>query len=161
MTFEELDAEFPNGFDDAEITSLTLDYQSRTATLQLNLRLNLPDGPDSQEYRRGVLIVRGFYYVSIEPPDIQHLFYPSDFKITVDGFLRIRRHSHCSSTSNLRYLQGRSAVAFSCMTGTRLSESLPKMLSSLLPKCRSKEAFHIYRPCGFKFSVTRLHRSCN
>jgi hypothetical protein len=85
MTFEELDAEFPNGFDDAQITNLTLDYQNRTATIQLNLRLNLPNGPNSQEYGRGVLIVRGFYYVLIEPPDIEHLFYPSGSKITVDG----------------------------------------------------------------------------
>jgi hypothetical protein len=32
-----------------------------------------------------VLIVRGFYYVSIEPPDIEHLFCPSGSNITVDG----------------------------------------------------------------------------
>jgi len=86
MTFEELDARFPNGFGDAEISSVSLDYKSRTATLQLNLRVNPPDSPNSQEYRRGVLTIRGFYYVSIDPPDIGHLFYPSKSKITVDGF---------------------------------------------------------------------------
>lgn len=86
MTFEELDAEFPNGFDDAEITGLTLDYKSRTATMQLSLRLDLPDGPNSVEYRCGVLTIRSFYYVSIDPPDVEHLFYPSGSRITVDGF---------------------------------------------------------------------------
>jgi hypothetical protein len=85
MTFEELDAEFPNGFDDAEIIGLSLDYKSRTATLQLSLRLDTPDSPNSQEYRSGVLTIRGFYYVSIEPPDVEHLFYPSGSRITVDG----------------------------------------------------------------------------
>src|SRR5208282_1874926 len=57
MTFEELDARFPNGFGDAEISSVSLDYKSRTATLQLNLRVNPPDSPNSQEYRRGVLTI--------------------------------------------------------------------------------------------------------
>ena len=38
MTFEELDAAYPNGFDDAEIDRLILDYRNRTVELQLRLR---------------------------------------------------------------------------------------------------------------------------
>ena len=86
MTFEELDQRFPNGFDDAEICSLTLDYQDRIATLQLKLRGNLPDSPDRDVYARAVLTLRGFYYVSIDPPDPDHLFYPQSSKVAVDGF---------------------------------------------------------------------------
>jgi hypothetical protein len=85
VTFEELDQKFPNGFDDAEITSLRSDYRIRTATLELNLRGNPPDNPNSQEYRPAVLTVHEFYYFSIEPPDPEHLFYPDRSKITVDG----------------------------------------------------------------------------
>ncbi|MHB8540870.1 MAG: hypothetical protein ACYDCD_08015 [Candidatus Acidiferrales bacterium] len=85
MTFEELDQRYPNGFVDAEITSLTLNYQNRTATLHLNLRGNLPDSPDRNVYERAVLIAREFYYVSIEPPDPDHLFYPKR-SIQIDGY---------------------------------------------------------------------------
>ena len=85
MTFEELDERFPNGFDDAEILSLALDYQNRTATLELNLRGNSPDSPDRDVYTRAVLTLRGFYYFSVEPPDADHLFYLTHSKISVDG----------------------------------------------------------------------------
>jgi hypothetical protein len=85
MTFEELDQRFPNGFDDAEITNLTIDYRNRIAILHLNLRGNLPDSPNSQDYERAVLTVNGFYYFSIEPPDPDHISYPQHSKITVDG----------------------------------------------------------------------------
>jgi hypothetical protein len=85
MTFEELDQKYPNGFDDAEITCLTLDYRDRIAILELSLRGNLPESPKSQEYGRAVLRLREFYYFSIEPPDQDHLSRPWGAKITVDG----------------------------------------------------------------------------
>jgi hypothetical protein len=85
MTFEELDLRFPNGFSDAEITNLTVDYGKRILTLQLNLRGNSPDSPDHDVYTRAVLKARGIYYVSVEPPDPNHLFGPEREKITVDG----------------------------------------------------------------------------
>jgi hypothetical protein len=85
MTFEELDGRFPNGFDDAEITAITVDYTRRVATLQLNLRGNSPDSPDRDIYSRAVLTARGIYYVSIDPPDPDHLFGSERDKITVDG----------------------------------------------------------------------------
>ena len=84
MTFEELDQRFPNGLDDAEISGLTVDYRERTARLQMNMRGSRPESPDAQEYRRATLIVRGFYYFSIEAPDADHL-HPQGSKITVDG----------------------------------------------------------------------------
>ena len=86
MTFEELDKEFPNGFDDAEISGIAIDYKTRTATLHLSLRGNLPDSPDRDVYARAVLTAREFYYLSIEPPDTDHLFSPERSKLTVDGF---------------------------------------------------------------------------
>ncbi len=85
MTFEELDQRFPNGFDDAEIISVALDYQNRTARLQLNLRGNAPDSPNCDEYQQAVLLLNGFYYFVIEPPDADHLWYPQR-SIQVNGY---------------------------------------------------------------------------
>ena len=85
MTFEELDSRFPNGFDDAEITRLIIDYAKRTATLLLTLRGNPPDSPDRDVYSRAELTAHGICYVSIEPPDTDHLFGTKREKITVDG----------------------------------------------------------------------------
>ena len=85
MTFEELDALYPNGFDGAHIDSLCVDYQNRTAELQLRLRGNPPDTPNENEYRRAVLSLRGFYYLVIEPPDADHLWYPVR-SIQINGY---------------------------------------------------------------------------
>jgi hypothetical protein len=85
MTFEELDQKFPNGFSDAEITGIIIDYGKRTATLQLNLRGNPPDSPKRDHYAPALLTARGIYYLSLDPPDPNHLFGPDREKITVDG----------------------------------------------------------------------------
>lgn len=86
MTFEEFDQRFPNGFSDAEIFSINIDYETRIVTLTFNLRGNSPHSPDRDVYARAELTVRGIYYVSIDPPDRAHLFGPEREKITVDGF---------------------------------------------------------------------------
>lgn len=83
MTFEELDALYPNGFVDAYLEKLSLDYQNRTAELRIILRGNPPDSP--REYGRAVLSLRRFYYFVIEPPDDEHLSYPVR-PIQMDGF---------------------------------------------------------------------------
>jgi hypothetical protein len=85
MTFEEFDQRFPNGSDNAEISSVIIDYQNRTATLQLNLRGNLPEGPDRYVYQRAMLKVDRFCYFSIDPPDADHLTY-REKKIQMDSF---------------------------------------------------------------------------
>ena len=85
MTFEELDKRFPNGFDDAQIISIKIDYSNRQARLKISLRGNPPEDPNRDEYRRAELTILGFYYISIEPPDADHLFYPGLSNVTVDG----------------------------------------------------------------------------
>jgi hypothetical protein len=86
MTFEEIDQKYPNGFVDAEIGSINIDYESRTAILRLNLRRNPPDSPNNQEYEPATLIVHGFYYCSIEAPSLAHISHVEKSGITVDGF---------------------------------------------------------------------------
>jgi len=85
MTFEELDALYPNGFDDAEIEKLVLDYRNRTVEMQVNLRRNLPDRSNCDEYQRAILLLRRFYYFVTEPPDADHLLYP-ERPIQVTGY---------------------------------------------------------------------------
>jgi len=85
MTFEELDHTYPNAFDDAELTSLTLNYEHRTARIELSVRGNPPDSPNSDEYKRAVLLLNEFYYFVIEPPDREHLWYPQR-SMQVDGY---------------------------------------------------------------------------
>jgi hypothetical protein len=76
MTLEEFNRTYPNALDDAELTNLALDYETRTASLQVNMRGNPPNAPSGHEYRKGVLQLNGFYYFVIEPPDADHLWYP-------------------------------------------------------------------------------------
>jgi hypothetical protein len=85
MTFEDFERKFPNGLDDAEIFSMSLDYQYRRAKVELTLRANPPESPDRDQYQRAVLLLKGFYYFVIEPPDADHLWYPHR-PIQVDGF---------------------------------------------------------------------------
>ena len=85
MTFEELDERFPNGLVDAEITGLAVDYSNRSATLQIRLRCNPPDSPDRDVYTPAVLTLREIFYLSIEPPDLDHLFSAKGSSITVGG----------------------------------------------------------------------------
>ncbi len=85
MTFEELDARDANGLVDAVVLSITVDYQSRVASLGLNMRPNDPDSPDAELYANAMLTLRGFYYLSIESPDPARLSYPMRAEIVVDG----------------------------------------------------------------------------
>ena len=85
MTFEELDERFPNGLVDAEVTGLAVDYSNRSATLRMKLRCNPPDSPDRDVYTPAVLTLREIFYLSIEPPDLDHLFSAKGSSITVGG----------------------------------------------------------------------------
>lgn len=85
MTFEELDERFPNGFDDARLGLLSVNYADRSILLQLSLGTNSPEGPNSQEYTRANLILREFYYVSVEPPDADRFLNARRSMITIDG----------------------------------------------------------------------------
>ena len=85
MTFEELDSQFPNGFDDAEIMKISIDYSHQTANLIIRMRGNPPDHPDRDVYSSAALELGGMLYFSIEPPDDDHVLGRAEGKITVDG----------------------------------------------------------------------------
>lgn len=85
MTLEEFDQTFPNGFSDAKVRGISIDYTQRTATLQLDLRANPPDSPDHDVYSAVVLTLSGLCYLSIDPPDTGRVLRLDNEPLTVDG----------------------------------------------------------------------------
>lgn len=72
MTLTELADTLPNGFHDAELERLDLDYATRTARITLNLwigDLHSVSESDRERYRCGQLTLSGFQYFIIETPD--------------------------------------------------------------------------------------------
>ena len=87
MTLDELDHELPNGFHDADILSLELDYVAATAKLHLSLLVGWPEDPDpeSQAYQEAILVVTGLCFCSIDPPSPTYPFLPDGKPINVSG----------------------------------------------------------------------------
>ena len=86
MTFEEMDAKYPDGFTDADLVRIVVDYAARTAALHLSLRGKPADAPERNVYEAALLEVRGLYYLAIEAPDREHISSPAQGKVVVDGF---------------------------------------------------------------------------
>jgi len=76
MTFEKLEMELPNGFHDAEIRGIGLDYVSRTADLRMNLLVGVgtPEDRNAAIYRAGTVRIAGLLLFYIEPPDPHYCF---------------------------------------------------------------------------------------
>ncbi len=87
MTLDELDRSLPNGFHDAEIFSVALDYKAGTAKFHLSLLVGWPEDPDPerQAYQEATLLVTGLCFCSIDPPDPTYPFLPDGKPILVSG----------------------------------------------------------------------------
>lgn len=85
MTFEELDNELPNGFHDANLHSLTIDYVGGSAVLHMTLDFGDPEGPNREDYRVGDLRVSGLYFCVIDPPDPTYRHVPHGSPLNVSG----------------------------------------------------------------------------
>jgi hypothetical protein len=85
MTFEELDNGLPNGFHDAKLSGLRIDYVGGSAVLVLALDFGSPDGSKQQDYRMGELRVSGLYFCSIDPPDPRYRYVPRGIALDVSG----------------------------------------------------------------------------
>lgn len=74
MTLEELENLLPNGLHDAELKSLAVDYESRTAVLKLDLLVGNPEGVTEEEregYAHGELTVSGLRFCIVEAPEYE------------------------------------------------------------------------------------------
>jgi hypothetical protein len=67
----DISRELPNGFHDAELGKIEIDYVSRTITMEMHLWVGDMDqeGELREAYRKGTLTVEDFAYCVIEPPD--------------------------------------------------------------------------------------------
>lgn len=69
MTLDELAATLPNGFRDAELDSLHLDYANRVATLAMSFCISDPASDEPDEYRRAAVTLHGLQFCVLDPPD--------------------------------------------------------------------------------------------
>ena len=73
MNIEEISQTLPNGFHDAYLQSLWINYAKHEAVFALELwvgDLNSEDLAKREAYKHGRLKLEGFLYCVIEPPDI-------------------------------------------------------------------------------------------
>ena len=85
MTFEELEHRLPNGFHDAAIREIGLDFKERSAVIGFDMLTGGPDDPDPELYRPGTLRMAPVYLFFIEAPDPNYPFVPIGSRIKVDG----------------------------------------------------------------------------
>jgi hypothetical protein len=87
MTLDELDHRLPNGFHDAQIYSLAIDYAAATVQLRIALHVGWPDDPgeERERYPDAEMLVTGLSFCSIEPPSPDYPFPPDGKPISVGG----------------------------------------------------------------------------
>jgi hypothetical protein len=87
MTLDEIDKQSPNGFHDAQLSSIELDYKNAGAKLHLNLWVGSMDDPPSEReaYREAIVAITGLCFCSIGPPDANYGFIPNGGPTEVDG----------------------------------------------------------------------------
>lgn len=77
MNIEELSRSLPNGFHDSCLRGITVDYETQTAMLTLDVWIGNVDAPLSVERERlksAILYLKGFEYFILEPPDPRYKY---------------------------------------------------------------------------------------
>src|SRR5229473_1564672 len=72
MTLEQLENSLPNGFHDAEIESIAVDYVSKRAVIKMRLHTGDPGAANEDEreaYKQADLLLSELFYFVIDPPD--------------------------------------------------------------------------------------------
>jgi hypothetical protein len=74
MNLEEIDESLPNGFHDAWLVGLEIDYVHGIAVFKTNVLIGLPDEPVEMRdrYRLGTLRFSGVSFVVVDPPDARN-----------------------------------------------------------------------------------------
>ncbi len=70
MTFDELDRSLPNGFHDAWIKRIEVDYVARKVSFVMEILVGLPEDPPGRRsrLRDGLVVLEGMEFIVIEPP---------------------------------------------------------------------------------------------
>jgi hypothetical protein len=71
MTIFEIADQLPNGFHDAEIETIYIDYPNRVVEIRLNVWIGTMDDPEStrETYRKATLTLTGVWYCAMDSPD--------------------------------------------------------------------------------------------
>ena len=85
MTFKEAEAFAPNGFHDAKIDALHLDYKTGALSLSMRLLCGSPGMADQEDYCRAELRVGRLLFCAIDPPDPRYPFAPDHEPLGVSG----------------------------------------------------------------------------
>ena len=75
MTIQELAETLPNGFHDAHVSCLKIDYARREVAFEMSVWVGEVDSPDlavRECHRPAVLKLTGLLYCVIEPPDTRY-----------------------------------------------------------------------------------------
>lgn len=85
MNLEELENTLPNGLHDAEVKRIAVDYELRTATLEVAVWVgDMNDPPGRREaYKNGRVNISGLLFLVIEAPDPKYPF--MDSELSIDG----------------------------------------------------------------------------
>jgi hypothetical protein len=77
VTFDELDQTLPNGFDDAKILSIELNYATGTPKFRLSLVVGWPEDlePERDKYQEAAVKVTGLCFCSVGPPSPGYRFF--------------------------------------------------------------------------------------
>jgi hypothetical protein len=83
MTLEELENTLPNGVHDAEIKSLSVDYEQRNHVLSVSVWVgDMDDAPERREaYKNARIEISGLLFLVMEPPDPSYPFKAGDLEI--------------------------------------------------------------------------------
>ena len=77
MTFEELEEKLLNGFHDASICEIRVDFVGRSVVIFMDLLVGGPDDPDPELCRPGRLCVAPAFLFFMQSPDPRYPFVPT------------------------------------------------------------------------------------
>jgi hypothetical protein len=93
VTFEEVEKMLPNGFHDAKIVRMTLDYPAGVLLMTLQILIGRPGHSDEEEYGQAELSATGLYFCFIDPPDPTYAFRPNGKALGISGASESRESS--------------------------------------------------------------------
>lgn len=73
MTIEEIENVLPNGFHDAVICSIFVDYNAKKAIFDINVNISNANNESTAVFNSGKLFLSGLHYLALEPPDEAYL----------------------------------------------------------------------------------------
>jgi hypothetical protein len=85
VTFSQIEAGLPNGFHDAKILGISVDYLARTLQLTMRILIGTPGEANEEDYGPAELKVKGLHLFSVELPDPAYPFWTGGRPLNVSG----------------------------------------------------------------------------